>query len=225
MTAPLLPHVPLGGLFGLIEVMAETPGPDDLYRLAERLRLRLDDLHPLLEAARLLGVGPRGARGLRRNRRGAARRNGWRRGAQSPVPPARAATFRSSPRFSRALAAAGETVDRARRSWQGCACSYPPLEAERQVDTAVNWGHWADLFDYDADDARFLPFATIERPGGRDRELIHRSASAQVEVVKSEVGRRTQTAVSPGGDDTGQGRRHEHRATHGRRRDDLVGDG
>ena len=55
MTAPLLPHVPLGGLFGLIEVMAETPGPDDLYRLADRLRLGLDDLHPLLEAAQLLG--------------------------------------------------------------------------------------------------------------------------------------------------------------------------
>jgi NitT/TauT family transport system permease protein len=32
----------------------------------------------------------------------------------------------------------------------------PPPEAERQVDTAVNWGRWADLFDYDADDACFL---------------------------------------------------------------------
>src|SRR5512143_4243474 len=34
--------------------MAETPGPDDLYRLAGRLRLGLDELHPLVEAARLL---------------------------------------------------------------------------------------------------------------------------------------------------------------------------
>ena len=32
----------------------------------------------------------------------------------------------------------------------------PPPEAERQVDTAVNWGRWAELFDYDADDACFL---------------------------------------------------------------------
>ena len=32
----------------------------------------------------------------------------------------------------------------------------PPPEAERQVDTAVNWGRFADLFDYDADDACFL---------------------------------------------------------------------
>ncbi len=55
MRTPLLPHVPLGRLFGLIEAMAETPGPDDLYRLAGRLRLGLDELHPLVEAARLVG--------------------------------------------------------------------------------------------------------------------------------------------------------------------------
>jgi hypothetical protein len=24
------------------------------------------------------------------------------------------------------------------------------------LDTAVNWGRWADLFDYDADDACFI---------------------------------------------------------------------
>jgi hypothetical protein len=32
----------------------------------------------------------------------------------------------------------------------------PPPEAERQMDTAVNWGRWAELFDYDADHACFL---------------------------------------------------------------------
>jgi NitT/TauT family transport system ATP-binding protein len=31
-----------------------------------------------------------------------------------------------------------------------------PPEAERQVDTAVDWGRWAELFDYDADEACFL---------------------------------------------------------------------
>jgi NitT/TauT family transport system ATP-binding protein len=31
-----------------------------------------------------------------------------------------------------------------------------PPEAERQVDTAIDWGRWAELFDYDADDACFL---------------------------------------------------------------------
>ena len=50
-----LPHVPLGRLFGLIEAMAETSGPDDLFRLADRLSLELDELLPLVEAAQLLG--------------------------------------------------------------------------------------------------------------------------------------------------------------------------
>ena len=53
-TTSLLPHVPLGRLFGLIEVMAETTGRDDLFRLAATLRLPLDQLHPLLHAAQLL---------------------------------------------------------------------------------------------------------------------------------------------------------------------------
>src|SRR5512139_4096446 len=55
MKPALLPHATVGRLLGLIDAMAETPGPDDLYRLAERLRLPLDDLHPLVQAARLLG--------------------------------------------------------------------------------------------------------------------------------------------------------------------------
>jgi hypothetical protein len=32
----------------------------------------------------------------------------------------------------------------------------PPPEAERQVDTAINWGRFAELLDYDADEASFL---------------------------------------------------------------------
>jgi NitT/TauT family transport system ATP-binding protein len=37
------------------------------------------------------------------------------------------------------------------------AADVAPFEAERQLDTAVNWGRWAQLFDYDADDGWFLP--------------------------------------------------------------------
>jgi NitT/TauT family transport system ATP-binding protein len=140
-------------LFGLIEAMAETPGPDDLYRLAGRLRLPLDELHPLLEAARLL----RWARVERGDYDLTAE---GRRVAGGGVPE-RKSLFRERVRHLPLIAAilralaVGAPVPR-ERILEDLRAHVPPPEAERQVDTAVNWGRWADLFDYDADDACFL---------------------------------------------------------------------
>ncbi|HSD65193.1 MAG TPA: AAA-associated domain-containing protein [Vicinamibacteria bacterium] len=154
MSSALLPHVPLGRLFGLIEAMAETPGPDDLYRLAARLRLRLDALHPLVEAARLLGWATVATGDYDLTAEG-------RRVAEAGVPE-RKALFRERvrrlPLISSVLRAlsAGSPVPREVIVGE-LRAHVPPPEAERQVDTAINWGRWADLFDYDADDACFLP--------------------------------------------------------------------
>ena len=154
MRSPLLPHAPLGRLFGLIEAMAETPGPDDLYRLAARLHLTLDELHPLVEAARLLGWArvERGDYDLTREGHRVA-------GADVKE---RKALFRERIRGLPLIAtilgglATGDSVPR-ETVLEGLHSHVPPVEAERQIDTAVNWGRFADLFDYDADDACFRP--------------------------------------------------------------------
>jgi len=153
LRTPLLPHVPVGRLFGLVEAMAATPGPDDVYRLAERLRLRLDELQPALEAARLLAwarvergdfdltdEGLRVAAGSLAERRALFRE--------------RARSLPLVASILRSLAA-GDRVPR-EEFLEGLRAHVPPPEAERQVDTAVNWGRFAGLFDYDADDACFL---------------------------------------------------------------------
>jgi NitT/TauT family transport system ATP-binding protein len=148
----LLPHATVGRLLGLIDAMAEAPGPDDLYRLAGRLRLPLDELHPLLEAARLL----RWARVERGDYDLTAEGH---RVAEAGVPE-RKALFRERVRglplvdsILRALA--GGPVPR-ETILEGLRPYVPGPEAERQVDTATNWGRWAELFDYDADDACFV---------------------------------------------------------------------
>jgi NitT/TauT family transport system ATP-binding protein len=153
MSFALLPHVPVGRLFGLIEAMAETPGPDDLFRLAHRLRLPLDELHPLVQAARLLGWA-RVAHGdydlTSEGRRVAA-----------VTVADRKALFRERVRDLPLIAsilrslATGAPVSRETVLAELRPQVAPP-EAERQVDTAVDWGRWAELFDYDADDACFL---------------------------------------------------------------------
>ncbi len=153
MKPALLPHATVGRLLGLIEAMAGTPGPDDLFRLAHRLRLPLDKLHPLVEAARLLGWATVGKGDYDLTDEG-------RRVAEAGIAE-RKALFRERVRglpliasILRALAA-GVPVPR-EAILEGLRGHVPPPEAERQVDTAVNWGRWGDLFDYDADDACFL---------------------------------------------------------------------
>ena len=153
MSTTLLPHVPVGRLFGLIEAMAETPGPDDLYRLGHRLRLPLDELHPLVQAVRLLGWARVAhgdyaltAEGRKVVDAGVAERKALFRGRVRDLPLIAS--------ILRALAA-GAPVSRD-TILAGLRAQVPPPEAERQVDTAVNWGRWAELFDYDADDACFL---------------------------------------------------------------------
>jgi NitT/TauT family transport system ATP-binding protein len=153
MKPALLPHATVGRLLGLIDTMAETPGPDDLYRLAERLRLRLDKLHPLLEAARLLGWARVGKGDYDLTAEG-------RRVAEASVAE-RKTLFRESVRGLPLVAsilsalAAGAPVPR-ETILRGLRPHVPGPEAERQVDTAISWGRWAELFDYDADDACFL---------------------------------------------------------------------
>ena len=37
-------------------------------------------------------------------------------------------------------------------SWTCCGAASPPQEARSQLDTAIDWGRYAELYDYDSDD-------------------------------------------------------------------------
>ena len=52
-----LPHAPIGMVLGLLEHLKETPGgKEDLYKLGGPLGYELDDLLPVTEAAKRLGL-------------------------------------------------------------------------------------------------------------------------------------------------------------------------
>lgn len=50
-----LPHARIGPIMGLLAVIRETEGPDDVYKLSQKLHFELDDLLPITEAAEMLG--------------------------------------------------------------------------------------------------------------------------------------------------------------------------
>src|SRR5208337_2053992 len=51
----MIPHARVGGIAGLLELLQDRGGKEDLYRLAEVLIMDAEDLLPIVEAAVLLG--------------------------------------------------------------------------------------------------------------------------------------------------------------------------
>ncbi|HEY7294328.1 MAG TPA: nitrate/sulfonate/bicarbonate ABC transporter ATP-binding protein [Dehalococcoidia bacterium] len=160
-----LPHASPGGISGLLELVAEQGGTIDIPRLAQRLRLDVDDLLPILDAAVLLGFARTAA--------------GHVTVADAGHAFAEADILRSKKLFRRQVLQHAPLVasiaDTLRQKRDGTMRAgffldlldehYPPAEAERQFATAVDWGRYAELFEYDADQERLrLPEPEVAAP-------------------------------------------------------------
>jgi NitT/TauT family transport system ATP-binding protein len=152
---PMLPHARPGGIAGLLELLNDRGGRDDLYRLADDLALESDDLLPIVEAASMLG--------FLTVHEGAAEIT------HDGVQFAEAGILRRKELFK---IAAGSHVNLIRQITRALASKadhtlpedffydlldehFSEEESERQIETAVNWGRYAELFDRDASTGRF----------------------------------------------------------------------
>jgi NitT/TauT family transport system ATP-binding protein len=151
---PMLPHVRTGALGGLLELLVDRGGSDDIYHLADDLAFEIDDLLPLVEAASMLGflearegdveVTPEGRRFAEA---GILRRKELFRVAAGRVPLIRLITRSLESKADHSLP---EEFFR-----DVLAEHFTEEETERQLETAVNWGRYAELFDRDAATGRF----------------------------------------------------------------------
>jgi NitT/TauT family transport system ATP-binding protein len=95
-----LPHASTGALAGLIELLAARGGHEGLAEIADELRFEIDDLLPIVDAARLLRLATTEESGLHlteQGRRYAARRSAPNSGRCTTTPrPARSSTPRST---------------------------------------------------------------------------------------------------------------------------------
>jgi len=135
--------------------MRETPGSDDVARLAQALHLELDDLVPLVDAAELLGLatvdeaeydltedGVRIADAEEKERKAIFRR------AAGRVPLLQA--------ILRAVDASDDGQVPREEILAAVPRKFSRKSAEHQLDTAVEWGRYAELFDYDAEARHFV---------------------------------------------------------------------
>jgi NitT/TauT family transport system ATP-binding protein len=150
-----LPHVRLGGVSGLLELIAEQgDGRRDLPNLAERLQLEVDDLLPLLDAAVLLGFAEvtDGDVVLTPIGRDFATttilrsKDLFRQQALARIPVMASIVHTLQQKANGSMRA---------EFFLGIWDDYFPIEeAERQLTTAVDWGRYGELFEFDAVEGR-----------------------------------------------------------------------
>jgi len=146
----MLPHTRPGGMTGLLEILADQGGRADLHRLADELSLEVDALLPAVDTAVLLGmlrveeghavITPEGQTFAQADIQG--RKAIFRKAALANVPLLR--------QMEQALKAkANRTLDE--EFFQDLLDEhFGEEESRRQLETAIQWGRYAEIFDYDA---------------------------------------------------------------------------
>jgi NitT/TauT family transport system ATP-binding protein len=154
-TYQMLSHARPGAIAGLLELIDESPnGREDMYRLADQLSFELDDLLPIVDAAHQLGF-------LKVEE------------GDAQITPeghefANAEILRQKELFRQAVLANVTLLRQITRTLETKRDHSAPEalfqdlldehfsadEAKHQIETAISWGRYAELFEYDADRQR-----------------------------------------------------------------------
>ena len=152
----MLPHARPGGIGGLLELLNDRGGKEDLYHVAEELRMEVDDLLPIVEAATLLGFGKLEKGDLEITSAGkqfaegdiATRKVLFREAALARVPLLQQiyTALASKSDHTMPLEFFRDILDE----------HFGRDEVQRQIDTALDWGRYADIFTFDSESDRLM---------------------------------------------------------------------
>jgi NitT/TauT family transport system ATP-binding protein len=145
-----LPHATVDAFSGLAEIMAQL-GPMSVADLADELGLEVDDLLPLVDALELLGFAHVEAGQIRLTPEGLtfagadiqASKQNFATAALERAPLVRV--------IVNGLERAGDHTLMTGFFTQILRRSFSDDEAHRQLDMAIDWGRYGELYSYDAD--------------------------------------------------------------------------
>jgi len=152
----MLPHARRGAVAGLLEMLADRNGRDDMYRLAAALSFEIDDLLPVVDAAVMLGFAKVEEGDVELSPAGREfaeadilrRKELFRKVALANISLIREITRQLEARADHTLpdGVFEDLLDE----------HFSEEEAKAQLETAINWGRYAELFDHDSDTRTFF---------------------------------------------------------------------
>jgi NitT/TauT family transport system ATP-binding protein len=152
----VLPHATAGGMAGLLEFLNDRGGREDLYHLAEELLMEVDDLFPIVDEAVMLGFAESTQGDVQITAAG-------KEFAEADI------TTRKK-LFRDAVLSHVTLIQQIRNALERKSDRAVPLEffrdvldkhfsqedVQHQLDAALNWGRYAEIFTYDSQTDRLL---------------------------------------------------------------------
>src|SRR5580658_6135485 len=151
-----LPHASVGGLAGLLEILNSLGGRDDLPRLGRILTFEVDDLLPILDAAEMLGFAKVADADIELTPEGKAFTEADILTSKQLFATAAAARAPLVRAVVRALETTKDGTLNERFFLDLLRGGYSEEEGRAQLDTAIDWGRYGELFDYHADDGELI---------------------------------------------------------------------
>ena len=150
----MLPHARPGGIAGFMELLVDRGGRDDLYKLADELAMDVDDILPIVDASVILGfamlhegdveITPEGRQFGEADIQ--MQKEMFRAAALKNVAILRLIENTLHAKRDRAI---GEEFFRDILDEH-----FSADEVERQFETILNWGRYAEIFNYDSETGR-----------------------------------------------------------------------
>ena len=151
-----LPHAPIETIFGLLEHLRDTTnGREDLYKLGGPLGYELDDLLPVTEAAKQLGLVKIASGDIELTSEGRVVA-----GAEAPERKERLRRRLFELPLLRRIRDMLLQADGGRMRREDFLKlleeHFSPAEAARQLGTALDWARYGEIFDHDPDTEEFV---------------------------------------------------------------------
>jgi NitT/TauT family transport system ATP-binding protein len=152
----MLPHARPGGIAGLLELLHDGEGREDLYRLASRLSMDVDDLLPIVESCVMLGFATLADGEAQITNEGVAY-------AQAGILH-RKVLFREAALKHVTILQCIDSVLKAKSDHSIPDEFFHDIldehfsqdEVERQFATVMIWGRYAEIFDHDPENGRLV---------------------------------------------------------------------
>jgi NitT/TauT family transport system ATP-binding protein len=160
----MIPHARVGGIAGLLELLRDRGGKEDLYRLAADLILDAEDLLPIVEASVLLGFATLKEGDVEITPDGI-------RFAEADIL-TRKILFRQAALKHIVILQQIDSVLHAKTDhsipeeffYDILDEHFSQDEVERQFETAMNWGRYAEIFDFDRASHRLVLAEPVSEP-------------------------------------------------------------